>query len=80
MPDAREVYENSAICAAIGRSESEEFGSCSALFHEILDLRFNRPLNLPAAGTETFFLWSPRQTGKTPLLKRRYPQIAGSIR
>ena len=35
---------------------------------------FNRSLNLPTAGTETFFLWGPRQTGKTTLLKQRYPR------
>jgi predicted AAA+ superfamily ATPase len=32
-----------------------------------------RGLRLPAAGTETFFLWGPRQTGKTTLLRRAYP-------
>jgi predicted AAA+ superfamily ATPase len=31
-----------------------------------------RGLRLPAAGTETFFLWGPRQTGKTTLLRRAY--------
>jgi predicted AAA+ superfamily ATPase len=30
-------------------------------------------LTLPAAGTETFFLWGPRQTGKTTLLRETYP-------
>lgn len=35
---------------------------------------FNRSLSLPSAGTETFFLWGPRQAGKTTLLKQRYPQ------
>ena len=34
---------------------------------------FARSLHLPAPGTETFFLWGPRQTGKTTLLKRAYP-------
>ena len=34
---------------------------------------FKRHLSLPTAGSETFFLWGPRQTGKTTLLKRRYP-------
>ena len=34
---------------------------------------FNRALNLPAPGTETFFLWGPRQTGKTTLLRVTYP-------
>ena len=32
-----------------------------------------RKLILPAAGTETFFLWGPRQTGKSTLLKAAYP-------
>ena len=31
-----------------------------------------RGLRLPAAGTESFFLWGPRQTGKTTLLRRAY--------
>jgi predicted AAA+ superfamily ATPase len=34
---------------------------------------FTRSLRLPAAGTETFFLWGPRQTGKSTLLKATYP-------
>ena len=33
---------------------------------------FERNLRLPAPGTETFFLWGPRQAGKTTLLKARY--------
>lgn len=33
----------------------------------------NRSLRLPPAGTETFFLWGPRQTGKTTLLRAAYP-------
>lgn len=32
-----------------------------------------RGLQLPPAGTETFFLWGPRQTGKTTLLRSSYP-------
>jgi uncharacterized protein len=35
---------------------------------------FTRSLRLPKAGTETFFLWGPRQTGKTTLLAAAYPQ------
>ena len=35
---------------------------------------FERKIQLPAAGTETFFLWGPRQTGKTTWLKTIYPQ------
>ncbi len=34
---------------------------------------FTRSLRLPAAGRETFFLWGPRQTGKTTLLRDAYP-------
>jgi predicted AAA+ superfamily ATPase len=34
---------------------------------------FSRALHLPAAGSETFFLWGPRQTGKTTLLRAAYP-------
>ncbi|MFC1832356.1 hypothetical protein ACFL0S_10095 [Thermodesulfobacteriota bacterium] len=32
-----------------------------------------RSLQLPSPGTETFFLWGPRQTGKTTLLQGTYP-------
>jgi len=32
-----------------------------------------RRLRLPPAGEETFFLWGPRQTGKTTLLRETYP-------
>ncbi|MFN0126079.1 MAG: ATP-binding protein [Verrucomicrobiales bacterium] len=31
-------------------------------------------MNLPEPGTETFFLWGPRQSGKTTLLRDRYPE------
>lgn len=34
---------------------------------------FRRQLTLPKAGRETFFLWGPRQTGKSTLLRRAYP-------
>ena len=34
---------------------------------------FTRALSLPKAGTETFFLWGPRQSGKSTLLKACYP-------
>ena len=33
---------------------------------------FKRLLTLPAAGTESFFLWGPRQTGKSTLLRGAY--------
>lgn len=35
---------------------------------------FKRNLSLPHPGTETFFLWGPRQTGKSTLLRETYPQ------
>ena len=35
---------------------------------------FNRSVNLPAPREETFFLWGPRQTGKSTLLRQRYPR------
>lgn len=34
---------------------------------------FKRAVNLPPGGTETFFLWGPRQAGKTTLLRSTYP-------
>ena len=34
---------------------------------------YPRTLNLPEPGTETFFLWGPRQCGKSTLLRRHYP-------
>jgi predicted AAA+ superfamily ATPase len=34
---------------------------------------FTRRLKLPQPGEETFFLWGPRQTGKTTLLRIAYP-------
>ena len=33
---------------------------------------FERSLALPEPGRESFFLWGPRQTGKSTLLKQRY--------
>lgn len=34
---------------------------------------FRRNLTLPAPGSETFFLWGPRQAGKSTLLRQHYP-------
>jgi predicted AAA+ superfamily ATPase len=34
---------------------------------------YKRGLELPPAGEETFFLWGPRQTGKSTLLRHHYP-------
>ena len=33
----------------------------------------DRKLHLPPSGSETFFLWGPRQTGKSTLLRAAYP-------
>jgi hypothetical protein len=41
--------------------------------HDNLKYMFTRSLHLPKPGTETFFLWGPRQTGKTTLLAAAYP-------
>lgn len=44
-------------------------------YHDKLKYMFiQRGLQLPPAGTETFFLWGPRQTGKTTLLRSTYPE------
>lgn len=34
---------------------------------------FRRLSPLPPPGAETFFLWGPRQTGKSTLLRQTYP-------
>ena len=33
-----------------------------------------RKIKLPVSGKETFFLWGPRQTGKSTLLHSIYPE------
>lgn len=35
---------------------------------------YTRKLNLPVSGSETFFLWGARQTGKSSLLRETYPE------
>ena len=35
---------------------------------------FRRSLKLPAPGKQSFFLWGPRQTGKSTLLRATYPR------
>jgi len=40
-----------------------------------MDGYYTRSLQLPPAGTETFFLWGSRQTGKSTLLKQTYPGV-----
>ena len=42
--------------------------------HDKLNHMFKRTINLPPPGEETFFLWGPRQTGKSTLLRGRYPR------
>lgn len=37
---------------------------------------FKRALDLPPPGEETFFLWGPRQTGKSTLLRQAYPDTS----
>ena len=36
---------------------------------------YKRLLKLPKPGKETFFLWGPRQSGKSSLLKTSYPNV-----
>lgn len=49
--------------------------TASALdMHDNLKLKFERVLRLPGAGESSFFLWGPRQTGKSTLLRGAYPQ------
>jgi predicted AAA+ superfamily ATPase len=43
---------------------------------QVVMANFTRALDLPDPGTETFFLWGPRQSGKTTLLRERYPTAA----
>ena len=42
-------------------------------YHDIMKSMFKRSLILPPSGAETFFLWGPRQAGKSTLLKHHYP-------
>ena len=39
-----------------------------------MDAVFPRCLTLPASGAATLFLWGPRQTGKSALLRQTYPE------
>ena len=36
--------------------------------------KYTRNLILPSVGTQTFFLWGPRQAGKSSLLHKSYPE------
>lgn len=38
----------------------------------IVSVTYRRRLELPPSGSETFFLWGPRQTGKSTLLAKSY--------
>src|SRR3970282_954759 len=48
-------------------------GIDTSLDHDSLKSMFTRFLRLPAPGAETFFLWGPRQTGKSTLVRTAYP-------
>ena len=39
-------------------------------------VNYTRALSLPAPGTETCFLWGPRQSGKSTLLRETYPDYS----
>lgn len=43
-------------------------------YHDILSLMFRRLVRLPERPRESFFLFGPRHTGKSTLLKEVYPQ------
>ena len=49
------------------------FETTTSNYHDILSCMLTRLLHLPPPGTETFFLWGPRQVGKSTLLRQRYP-------
>jgi len=42
-------------------------------YHDKVNFMFKRALLLPANPRESMFLWGPRQTGKTSLLRETYP-------
>jgi predicted AAA+ superfamily ATPase len=44
----------------------------ASIHHDILKYMFKRALALPSPGSETFFLWGPRQTGKSTLMREEY--------
>lgn len=49
-------------------------GTTISSYHDKMKYSFNRSINLPRDIHESFFLWGPRQTGKSTLLKQRYPK------
>ncbi len=40
--------------------------------HDKTKTKFKRSLHHPRPGTQSFFLWGPRQTGKSTLLRQTY--------
>jgi len=48
-------------------------GSDRTCKSQSMNADYTRALRLPDPGAETFFLWGPRQSGKTTLLRGRYP-------
>jgi predicted AAA+ superfamily ATPase len=42
---------------------------------QLMDGKYTRKLRLPEAGSETFFLWGARQTGKSSLLRVSYGDV-----
>ena len=54
-------------------TDGMQIGVMTSVSHDKLHWLFKRSLQLPPHGTETFFLWGPRQTGKSTLLRERYP-------
>ncbi len=49
------------------------FSSTHVILQKEYRVEIKRKLQLPSAGEETFFLWGPRQTGKSTLLHATYP-------
>ncbi len=45
----------------------------TSIHHDSLKYMFQRAIDLPGSGSETFFLWGPRQAGKSTLLRQCYP-------
>lgn len=45
----------------------------TCIMHHIMT-HIARTIALPEAGSETFFIWGPRQSGKSTLLRNRYPE------
>lgn len=68
------IAASAAIVAILSRRGSSlKSRIATSKYHDKLHYMFKRSIRLPSAGTETFFLWGPRQTGKTTLLRATYP-------